>query len=70
MKREDQVAIGVWIDETWEKGSPGSPQREFKMVLNGYAQHGDSRAAAEAKALASVRERHPGFTPAKRQRPF
>jgi hypothetical protein len=63
MKRGDQVAIGKRINETWAKGSPGSPQREFKMYVNARAQAGTSRADAEALALADVRERHPGFTP-------
>jgi hypothetical protein len=66
MKREEQVAIGKWIDETWPRGPAGSPQNEFRMTVNLYAQSGDSRTDAAAKALASTRERHPGFTPVAR----
>jgi hypothetical protein len=70
VKREEQVAIGQWIDQTWERGAPGSPKSEFRMAVNMHAQSGESRADAEAHALAGVRLRHPGFTPARRKPPM
>ncbi len=61
MANERQKEIGRWIHARYPKGGPA--QQEFKMVLNVYLQHGDAEAEAVAKAVASVRERHPGFTP-------
>jgi hypothetical protein len=69
VKRDEQIEIGKWIDETDEKGPVGAAQREFRMTLNMYAQSGEARDEAEAKALASVRARHPGFTPKRRLPP-
>jgi hypothetical protein len=58
---ERQVEIGRWIQDRYPKGDPA--QQEFKMVLNIYLQRGDSEDDAVAHALASLQERHPGFTP-------
>jgi hypothetical protein len=66
MKRAQQVEIGKWIDQIWEKGAAGSAQRQFRMALNTYAQEGESRDSAEAQALTSVRQRQPGFRPTRR----
>lgn len=61
MAHERQREIGRWIQARYPKGDEA--QQEFRMVLNIYLQHGDPEAEAVAKALASVRERHPSFTP-------
>lgn len=61
MANERQREIGRWIQARYPKG--GSAQQEFKMVLNIYLQRDDAEADAVAAAVASVRERYPGFTP-------
>jgi hypothetical protein len=63
MNREEQKAIGTWIGATFAKGEPASPQSEFLMAVNAYAQSATPRQEAVEKATASVRARHPSFTP-------
>lgn len=60
--------IGRWINARYPRGEPGSPQREFRMVLNMLLQGGAEEAEAVARASASVRSRHPGFVPKETRR--
>jgi hypothetical protein len=60
--------IGRWINARYLQGEPGSPQREFRMVLNMLLQGGAEEADAVARATASVRSRNPGFVPEEKRR--
>jgi hypothetical protein len=55
--------INHWIAAHFPEGAPGSPQREFRMLLVMHLHHGVSAEEAIALASESVRRRHPSFVP-------
>jgi hypothetical protein len=66
MSNERQRAVGEELNARFPKVKGNMGQQEFRMVYNMYRQTGVEDPDAYQSALASVRERHPGFTPIER----
>jgi hypothetical protein len=68
MEHEQQRAIGHWINEHFPKAKGDPAQQEFRMVLNARLQSGQGLTAIE-RAVATIREYYPDFTPTHAEAP-